>query len=117
MTRAGSGPLWVVTGNEIGARNSPSAAIAGGASVLLTFNLRHFPTASLAPCGVVARQPDGFLCALHAPDGKAVVASVDAARRNLSVAAPGMEAFLLTLERQNSPSFVAGLRGRPDQPR
>lgn len=37
-----------------------AAAIAGGAGVLLTFNLRDFPRRALAWHGIEARHPDGF---------------------------------------------------------
>jgi len=37
------------------------AAAAGGADTILTFNLRDFPPATLAPHGVAPRHPDGFL--------------------------------------------------------
>lgn len=38
-----------------------AAAIAAGADILLTFNLRDFPARSLAAHGLAARHPDGFL--------------------------------------------------------
>ena len=46
-----------------------AAAIAGGAGVLLTFNLRDFPARRLAGHGIAPRHPDGFLWELasHAP--------------------------------------------------
>jgi PIN domain len=47
-----------------------ATAFAGGADVLLTFNLRDFPRRVLAAHGVEARHPDGFLWELlsHAPE-------------------------------------------------
>ncbi len=38
-----------------------AAAIAGKADVLLTMNLKDFPTRSLTSHGVIRRDPDGFL--------------------------------------------------------
>jgi hypothetical protein len=38
-----------------------AAAIAAGAGVLLTFNLRDFPVRRLAAHGITPRHPDGFL--------------------------------------------------------
>lgn len=38
-----------------------AAAVAGGAGVLVTFNLRDFPRRALAGHGIEARHPDGFL--------------------------------------------------------
>jgi predicted nucleic acid-binding protein len=47
-----------------------AGAIAAGADILLTFNLRDFPARRLAAHGVAARHPDGFLWELlgHAPE-------------------------------------------------
>ncbi len=47
-----------------------AGAIAAGAEVLLTFNLRDFPARRLAGHGVAPRHPDGFLWELlsHAPE-------------------------------------------------
>jgi hypothetical protein len=94
-----------------GDRHVLAAAIESGASILLTFNLADFPPASLAAHGIVARDPDDFLCELHASDPEAVEAAVDAARRNLRITAPEMEAFVDSLERQRLVAFAARLRG------
>lgn len=45
-------------------RHVLAAALEADASVIVTFNLRHFPTETLAPLGVEAHHPDAFLCAL-----------------------------------------------------
>jgi predicted nucleic acid-binding protein len=45
-------------------RHVLAAALESEASVIVTFNLRHFPVAALGPLGVEARHPDAFLCAL-----------------------------------------------------
>ena len=87
-----------------------AAAIEAGVSVLLTFNLADFPPASLAPYGVVACNPDDFLCALHVNDPEAVEAAVDAARVNLSFTAPDMDEFIEILGRQRLTAFAARLR-------
>jgi hypothetical protein len=44
---------------DAGDRYVLAAAIEAGASILLTFNLADFPSASLAPHGIAARRP-GF---------------------------------------------------------
>lgn len=45
-------------------RHVLAAAIAGGASHIVTFNLSDFPASALAPHGVVAMHPDRFLTEL-----------------------------------------------------
>lgn len=80
------------------------------ASVLLTFNLADFPNASLAAYGIVARDPDDFLCEMHASDPEAVEAAVDVARRNLRITTPDMSEFIDILERQRLVTFAACLR-------
>ncbi|MDR1852068.1 MAG: PIN domain-containing protein [Propionibacteriaceae bacterium] len=42
-------------------RHVLAAAIRGGASIVVTFNIKHFPTAALEPYGIQAVHPDDFL--------------------------------------------------------
>jgi hypothetical protein len=91
---------------DAGDRHVLAAAIEAGASILLTFNLADFPSASLALHGVAARHPDDFLCELHAADPEAVEAAVNLARENLTVTAPTMGEFMAALERQRLVRFV-----------
>ena len=52
--------------NHPGDRHVLAAAIAGNAHVIVTTNLRHFPTQACAPYDVEAQHPDAFLThALH----------------------------------------------------
>ncbi len=51
-----------------------AAAIAAGAEILLTFNLRDFPVRRLAAHGIAQRHPDGFLGELYS-DAPEVVGS------------------------------------------
>ena len=46
-------------------RHVLAAAIASGAPVIVTFNLRDFPRSALASYGVRAIHPDDFLCGLY----------------------------------------------------
>jgi len=92
-------------------RHVLAAAIECGAEIILTFNLKHFPTDSLAPFGIVARNPDEFLCELYLADAEAIEAVVDAARRNLSKTEPSKAEFIDALERQMLVKFAWLLRG------
>jgi hypothetical protein len=92
-------------------RHVLAAAIECGAEVILTFNLKHFPADSLAPFGIIARNPDDFLCELHAADAEAIEAVVDAARQNLSKTEPSKAEFIDALERQTLVKLASLLRG------
>lgn len=63
-----------------------AAALAAGADLLLTFNIRDFPARRLAAHGLVARHPDGFLWELlgeaHGSPG-----AIDAAIREATAGA------------------------------
>lgn len=68
-------------------RHVLAAAIAAGADVLLTANLRDFPRRELAPHGIAAESPDDFLMRLWlaAPAPvEAVIAGVQAATERAS---------------------------------
>jgi hypothetical protein len=54
-------------------RHVLAAAIRGGAEVIVTFNLRHFPPAELKPFGIEAQHPDEFLLNQLNLDPKGVI--------------------------------------------
>lgn len=87
-----------------------AAAIQSSAEVILTFNLKDFPSKALAPFGLVARDPDAFLCELYEADPEAILAVVEAARLNLSQTVPSQGTFIEVLNRQQLPKFAARLR-------
>ncbi|HTW72506.1 MAG TPA: PIN domain-containing protein [Acetobacteraceae bacterium] len=91
-------------------RHVLAAAIEAGARAIVGFNVKDFPSPALAPYGIVAQDPDVFLCAQHAADPDAIVAVLEAARTNLSRSAPSMDEFVRTLERQGLPNFAARVR-------
>lgn len=93
-------------------RHVLAAALEAPAPIILTFNLRDFPTATLAPLGIVAEHPDAFLDRLHGAAPEDMRASTEEAHANLSRSAPTMEAFLDMLELQGLPTFAAALRRR-----
>lgn len=91
-------------------RHVLAAAIAAGATAILTMNLRDFPRSTLAPHGVVAVHPDDFLCRLHDADPDLLRASTEAAHANLSRSAPAFSDYLRALERQSLPQLTRRLR-------
>ena len=60
-------------------RHVAEAALAGGAQIIVTANLRDFPRRILAGLGLEAVHPDAFLLNLHRRDPDSVAASVHAA--------------------------------------
>lgn len=91
-------------------RHVLAAAIAAGATTILTWNLGHFPASATAPFGVAARDPDTFLTELASDDPERIAAIVDAARANLRVTAPTADEYLLALERQGLKRFAGQIR-------
>jgi hypothetical protein len=57
-------------------RHILAAAIAGGAAVLITLNLRDFPVRALAPYGLRAVSPDDLAMDLWLQEGATVEAEV-----------------------------------------
>jgi len=91
-------------------RHVVAAAIAGGASMVVTWNIRDFPAAELARYGLRRETPDQFLLGLHAVAPKAVIASAANARLNLRVSTPNADDFVATLDQQGLVGFAAILR-------
>lgn len=91
-------------------RHVVAAAIAGGASIVVTWNLADFPPSILTKHHLTAQDPDVFMMGLHAAAPDVVVASAANARRNLRTSAPTQHEFLDVLERQGLRQFVAQLR-------
>jgi len=64
-------------------RHVLAAAVRGGADVIVTFNLRHFPKRVLGPLGIEARHPDVFVSNLLDLDSVSVCSA--ARRQRLSL--------------------------------
>ncbi|WP_407181084.1 PIN domain-containing protein [Bradyrhizobium sp. STM 3562] len=87
-------PTAMVSGHEdhIPAVNLPDpndrhvvgAGIAAGASVILTWNLRHFPAKELKKFGLRRETPDAFLSGLYDEIPDLMIAFLANARRNLT---------------------------------
>ncbi len=61
-------------------RHVLAAAIAGGAEVIVTLNLRDFPARTLAGHGLRVTHPDAFLRALHSEAPDEIRAAAEAVR-------------------------------------
>ncbi|MDW5317154.1 PIN domain-containing protein [Rhizobium sp. PL01] len=86
-----------------------AAAIAGKASVIVTWNLKDFPARDMLSSGVTSQSPDDFLIALHAAFPDALISSVKSARRNLRTTTPSAEAFVDALQRGGLKKFSDAL--------
>ena len=91
-------------------RHVLAAAIAGKASVIVTWNLKDFPARNLMPYGVTSQSPDDFLIDLHAAFPDALISSVKRARLNLRKTTPSVEAFVDALQQSGLKKFSEVLR-------
>jgi hypothetical protein len=88
-----------------------AAAIAAGASSIVTWNVGHFPKHATQLHGVTAINPDSFLSNLHEHAPDQVMETIEAARRNLRKTTPSQEGFMEALQRQGLTTLVRRLRG------
>jgi hypothetical protein len=65
-------------------RHVVAAGIMAGASIILTWNLRHFPAKELKKFGVRKQTPDAFLSGLYDQVPELMIGSLANARRNLT---------------------------------
>lgn len=84
MVSAYQGHICAVTLPDPGDRHVVAAEIVGGASVILTWNLRDFPVRELKKHGLHRQTPDAFLVDLYDKAPDLTLASLANARRNLS---------------------------------
>ncbi|MGE0006890.1 MAG: PIN domain-containing protein [Parvibaculaceae bacterium] len=91
-------------------RHVLAAAIAGGASCIVSWNVKHFPPANLAQYGIVCRRPDEFLLGVHARAPEALIASIANARRNLRRSLPTVEDFIAAVDDQGLRKIAGILR-------
>jgi len=73
--------------NDIKDRHVLAAAIAGECRLILTFNLKHFPEAALAPWSVQASHPQDYLLVLYEMEPKQIMGCLGeiAGRRKLEI--------------------------------
>jgi hypothetical protein len=92
-------------------RHVLAAAIHGGASVIVTGNLRDFPAEVLAAYGIEAQHPDAFVNAKLEDNPEEVIASLHELRLDLKKPPFTMPELLASLARQGLAQTVAELRG------
>ena len=90
-------------------RHVLAGAIHGGASVIVTANLRDFPAATLAPHGIEAQHPDVFVRSLIEDDADTVVAAIAEHRAALVNPPKSPDEYLAMLERHHMTETVAAL--------
>jgi predicted nucleic acid-binding protein len=88
-------------------RHVLAAAIRGGADVIVTFNLKHFPEQILSEFGVVAQHPDDFVCHQFTLDSRAVCLAAAQHRASLKRTNPSVPQYLDLLQRAGLPKTVA----------
>jgi len=93
-----------------GDRHVLAAAIAGKASVIVTWNVKHFPAPELRPYGLASQSPDDFLTDLHAAFRGALISSIKRARHNLRKTTPSVDVFVETLRQGGLKKFSDVLR-------
>jgi hypothetical protein len=81
-------------------RHVVAAGIAAGASVILTWNLRHFPAKELKKFGLRKESPDAFLSGLYDEIPDLMIASLANARQNLTRSRLSALAFIGILRNQ-----------------
>jgi hypothetical protein len=95
-------------------RHVVAAAIIAGASILVTFNLRHFPAQELNKYGLEAQHPDDFVMHQFSLSADCVCRAAMRQRANLKAPPKSVEEYLATLESQGLPQTAAALRGYAD---
>jgi predicted nucleic acid-binding protein len=91
-------------------RHVTAAAIASGATAIVTFNLRDFPTSALATHGLTAISPDDFARQLHRYDPDAVLEVLTEQATNLRNPRTTLDELLDGLRHAGLTSFVDAVR-------
>jgi hypothetical protein len=94
-------------------RHVVAAAIAAGASIIVTWNLRDFPPKALKTNGLRRQTPDAFLCEIFDQVPDLMVNSLASARRNLNKSRISASDFLGILGQQQFTQLVTRLKKHP----
>jgi len=92
-------------------RHVVAAAVHCGASLIVTFNMRHFPDVSLNRFDLTAQHPDDFIVDLLRLHTDSVLEAVVNHRCSLRSPPKSLEEYLDTLTRQGLGQTVGLLRG------
>jgi hypothetical protein len=84
-----------------------AAAVASRASVIITWNVRDFPTAELRRWSLRKQTPDVFLTDLYGQVPDLIIQTTRKARHNLRRSKVSAEDFLDALRRQKLVSFTS----------
>ncbi len=93
-----------------GDRHVLAAAIHARADVIVTYNLKDFPTATLKPYGLEAQHPDEFIGHLIDLTPETVTLAAQKCRARLKHPPKNTEEYLDILGMQQLPQTVAFLR-------
>lgn len=91
-------------------RHVLAAAIHAQADVIVTYNLKDFPAAVLAPFGVVAQHPDEFVLSLMEREPEKFLETIEHHRQALKCPQKTREEYLATLEKQRLTKTVEAIR-------
>jgi predicted nucleic acid-binding protein len=91
-------------------RHVLAAAIESQATVIVTFNLRHFPAARLAPYGITAMPPDAFTLELYKATPEDFLQAVQIHRASLTRPPKTAEEYLAALAHGQLPQTSAVLK-------
>ena len=93
-------------------RHVVAAAVAASASIIVTWNVRDFPTAELRRHGLQKQTPDLFLTRLYDRIPDLTIEAVAGARRNLRRSKVSPMEFVQALRRQKLVRFTAKIESR-----
>jgi hypothetical protein len=94
-------------------RHVVAAAIAAGASIILTWNLRDFPPTRLKKFGLRTQTPDAFLAGLYDEAPNLTIGCLANARRNLNKSRVSASDFIDILNHQKLTQLVTRLKKHP----
>jgi hypothetical protein len=97
-----------------GDRHVVAAALVGGVDVLVTFNVKDFPPATLGPLGIEVCHPDAFLQTIIEAAPFALLSAVATCLGRLNRPPISGPAYLNVLQRVGLPQTVAFLREHID---